>query len=212
MTDIKSKSELSAPLLPAFVDFSVRLPPVMHNLNPNALQNFNPTQVIYRRLTPAPPFGCRYAFIDRPTPINPATIRNFVSQAAMGHYQRTDTMVEEDHPLGILVKKDSYIVLHLDDAFLTWDFTHDYEAVTLGDLIDTPNPSVLYGNLKYVRPSGSIFDDAKEGCRLVYFEARHRSATTPQYIQKFNIGVDSGNPATTYWVDPDVRFPGNGSD
>jgi hypothetical protein len=214
MADIESKSELSAPLVPRFIDFSVRLPPVMHNLNANALENFNPTQVIYRRLIPAPPFGCLYAFIDKPTPISadPAAIREFVSLAAQGHYQRTTPMVEEDHPLGILVKKDSYIVLHLDDAYPTWDFTHNYEAVTLGDLVDTPNPSLLYGNLKYVRPSGSIFDDAKEGCRLVYFEARYREGTDPQYIQKFNIGVDSGNPPTTYWVDPDVRHPGNASD
>jgi hypothetical protein len=214
MADIESQAEWVAPLSIPTLAFATSPPPLMYNLNPNEPPGFAAKQVIYRKIVSMPPISCRYEFIDEPTPITAGFegIEAFVARAAGGGYQAATLMPEEDNPLGILVKKDSFIVLHLSDSTPSWYFTSANEAVTLGPLIDTGNPSLVYGDLKYVRPNGQIFDHPVGGCRLVYFKARYREGSDEEpYIQKFWIGVDDQSPPRASWIDPDVRHPGNGT-
>src|SRR5262245_18633423 len=86
-------SALLAALLPASREFISATPPEMNTLNPNEPAGFKPEQIIYRKVVPVGEFKCRYAFIDKPTPITSGfDFDKFVISAATGHYVQNDTM------------------------------------------------------------------------------------------------------------------------
>jgi hypothetical protein len=188
-------------------------------------QNFSPVQVICRELYKISDGSPRYRNIDRPTWVAEprfTTIEEFAREVATRGYTRNPSPLpepEENRWIDIKVSRDSYIVIELAPE-LAWNFTtllddsgDPVAGVTLLWLSDDhPDPLSHDGFLHYVDDSGVIHDRPAANCRVAYFAAKPmlNPMHGNKYEQRICYVVD-WNGGTREFVDPDIRFPGNGS-
>lgn len=196
------------------------------NQIPNDLPaNFNPRQVICRELARLEDGSPRYIDIDRPTRTNEprfTSIEEFAREIALNGYVRNlppPPEPEENKWIDIKVSRDSYVVIFLSRS-RAWEFTtlrYDddtaQEGVTLMWLSDDHvDPLSHYGWLHYVDDSGVIHDRPAPNCRVAFFAAKpmRNPAHGDRYEQRICYVVDY--PGGTHeFIDPDIRFPGNGT-
>lgn len=186
---------------------------------------FSPVQVIHRELTRNPGGAPLYKDIDRPTPV-PAmgfSIQQFAREIALNGRVRNPPPPQEQQEnlwTSIRLSRDSYVVIELT-SMMTWKYTTmerpdgtDQEGICLNGLSDDdPDPLSHYGDLHYVDGSGVDFDHPVADCRVAYFSARpmkNDAGEVRSYQQPLFIVVDQPGGSHEY-IDPDIRFPGNGS-
>ena len=197
----------------------------LHDIPESPPQGFNPAQVICRELSRDRDDSPLYVDIDRPTRTNSprfTTIEQFARDIALNGYVRNPPPPPEQREnkwIDIKISRDSYVVIVLSDT-RGWTFTtlryddgSSQEGVSLMWLSDDhPNPLSHYGDLHYVDDSGVIHDQPAPNCRVAYFSARPMRNPThgDRYEQRICYVVDY--PGGTHeFIDPDIRFPGNGS-
>ena len=189
--------------------------PEQHPLAAGLPGQFAEEQVIYRELGLEPDGAYRYVAIDRPTATvnNPAytTIEDFVGTVTASGYVRNDPDLEEVKYLDITVSRPSYILVHLSSR-LSWYFSSGNPGITLGARASGhPDPDTLYGRLRYVDDGGHIHDAPSAQCRLAYFAAMPVLGTPESpYLRSLNFNVEVAG-GTLVVIDPDIRYPGNGS-
>lgn len=179
---------------------------------PGPLDDFRPEQIIYRQLT----FDCTlmqyaYTYYDKSTKRDDEDydeIKNFVKRIAKNKYPKNDDEdKKEDKILDIKLSWDAYVVIGLDPDS-KWTFSSKNPAVTLGKPHNADKPPAgYYADLWYVDDKGDAYDHPKPGCRVAYFSAKRQAGDYAQPLN-FNINTRDG---TAIVVDPDIRFPGNGT-
>jgi hypothetical protein len=178
-------------------------------MSANAPTGFNAQQLIYRRLG----LDNRretlfYKVLELPTLISDMSLDNFVSAIANSQHAPKGDDYEEIAVLDITVSKDSYIIIELPRG---WMFDPTKDAVTLGSNANSAN----YGGLRYVRAPDHLPPNASANvitnCRLVYFSAvAQRGTDDNPYLQPLNFNIFMRNGLACI-IDPDIRFPGNGT-
>ncbi|HEX8258397.1 MAG TPA: hypothetical protein VF589_12265 [Allosphingosinicella sp.] len=116
----------------------------------------------------------------------------------------------EDKRLDVPISKHSYVIFELPEEW-TFSSKADRPGVTLGIKPGEGNPdSDAYGQLRYVTAS-TVSPAPIEKCRLVFFSAIDRDGTVANpYIQPINFNIVTSDGVAVV-VDPDIRFPGNGT-
>ena len=180
------------------------------DLDVDAPENFEATQVIYREIA----FfnGSHFRFVDKPQPINVETwtgIEDHVRNIIQNGYTPGTADLRENKPLAIPVRADSYIVLSVKGNVIFPYFSDLGPAVDLkpGNPAHPPADS-LYGQLRHYNAETDTFTaEPCAQCEYVFFSAA--VSMTAGYSQElyFNVLDAAGTP---YKIDPDIRYPGNG--
>lgn len=196
----------------------------LHQIGSAPPRDFDPKQVLCRELGRTTKGTPRYIDIDRPTRTNEprfTTIDEFAANIAVSGYSRNPSQPpekEEDRWIDIKISRDTWIVIVLS-ADHEWTFTtlaaepSSLEGIMLMWLSDDHiDPRSHYGSLRFVDASGAIHDKPMPGCRVAYFAAKpmRNPPNGDRYEQRICYIVDY--PAGSHeFIDPDIRFPGNGS-
>lgn len=182
----------------------------------NMPASFRPTQVIYRELNFTG--GSHYTYHDHPWPIPQgwpgieAHARNIINNG----YTKQKDDYEEDEPLSIPVRADSYIILSTRGNQIFPYFSATGPGVTLaGSTHDEPPAADIFGKLRHYDPRGAgAFTAAPcANCQFVYFSAAVNEIE--DYVQKlyFNVlELQRMGRTVPHSIDPDIRYPGNGGE
>jgi hypothetical protein len=181
--------------------------PVNQGIENKPPKVFKPKQIIYRELSFDK--GSHYSHKDKPIKFDPALkIEDVVRDIIKNGPPKGDTDEDEDLPLSIPVRRDSYILLTTRNNAVFPYFSTERPAIDLAENPQNPPTGDLYGELRhYDRATDSFSATPPKDCQFAFFSVAAHQVNG--YVQKINFNVVDAR-GTTHSIDPDVRYPGNG--